>query len=194
MKLASRFMRRTRKGIGWGASRGVLSLFLSGVTAIAAPAPDTCSKAPFQGVPPSQREWSLLAVESDQFRARLVTSNRWLHFKDPVTNADGLRARGGEGWKSGSLAYSESLVVRWEDVERLECNRGSHSGAGVLLGAAAGGVAFVGLHDESWWSVLWIPVGMVIGGIIGASQPIWRAVYCSEPANQNNGGEWESLR
>jgi hypothetical protein len=179
-----KLMKRGRRAARWA----VLSPFLFVATAIGAPASDDCSKAPFQDVPPSQREWELLARDSHRFRARLLSSGDWVYFGNPESNADGLRARGGEGWDTGRLAYSDSLVVRWDDVERLECNRGSDAGWGVHFGVLVGAVAFVGFHDEGWgWAVFSIPAGAVIGGIIGASRPIWRAVYCVSPARPGDG-------
>jgi hypothetical protein len=171
-------------------SRGaMLSLLLFGVTSSGVAAPDDCSEAPFQDVPPSPREWSLLALGSDRFRARLWDSDDWIYFGNPEGTTAGLRARGGEAWNSGRLAYSDSLVVHWEDIERLEASRGSHYGLGVHFGAMAGAAAFVGFHDEGWgWAVFSIPAGMLIGGIIGVSMPIWRAVYCAAPAHPGDSG------
>jgi hypothetical protein len=159
-------------------------LLLSGVTPIEATPPDVCSKAPFQGTPPSEHEWSLLAHDSSRFRAQLWRSDDWLYFAHPEWTADGLHARSGEGWETGRLAYRDSLAVRWADVERLDCNRGSRSAQGALLGAAAGAGTFAGLLacddcDVGWWSILAIPAGMVIGSVIGASLPVWRTAYCA---------------
>jgi hypothetical protein len=177
-------MTGARRAARWA----VLAMLLFAVTAIGAPTSNDCSKAPFQDVPPSQREWELLARDSRRFRARLLSSGDWVYFGDPEWNAEGLHAHGGEGWNRG-IAYSDSLVVRWNDVERLEGSRGSHYARGVHFGALVGAVAFVGLHDEGWgWAVFSIPAGAVIGGIIGASRPIWRAVYCAAPVRPGDGG------
>ena len=78
-------------------------------------------------------------------------------------------------------------MIGWKDIERLECSRGSHSPEGVLFGGLVGAVAFLALHDESWWAVFSIPAGMIAGGIAGASQPIWRAIYCARPTPPEDG-------
>ena len=174
-------------GVRRTAQSATLSLLLS-MTSTALAAPDDCSKAPFGNVPPSEREWSLLARDSHRFRARLLSSDGWIYLGNPLSNADGLRARGGEGWDTGRLVYSDSLIVRWDEIERLECNRGSYAARGILLGAMVGGVVYAGFRGDGWgWSLLSVPVGMLIGGIIGGSFPIWRAVYCAPPTEPGDG-------
>jgi len=95
---------------------------------------------------------------------------------------------GGEDWDTGRLVYTESHVVPWADIARLDGERGNHAGRGALLGAAAGAAVFAGLYacddcGRGWRAGAAIPIGMVIGGVIGRWQPLWRPVYCavSEP-------------
>ncbi len=171
---------------------------LSGVPPLAAAprdvASDVCSGVPLSGTPPSPVEWSLLEHESDHFRARLRNDDDWIYFGDAEWTAAGLRARGGEGWDTGHLVFTDSLDVRWVDIARLDADRGTYSARGTLLGAAAGCAAFAALAacddcDVGGWSVFAIPVGMLIGGVIGASQPMWRAVFCAEAPGGSAGAE-----
>lgn len=171
------------------ARRHALALLLSGVVPIApAPPSDVCSKAPLRGTPPSQQEWSLLAHESIRFRARTLDNDDWINLGDAEWTGGGLRARGGQGWDTGRLIYADSLAIHWADIARLDGQRGNHGARGALLGGAAGAVAFAGLYacddcDLGCWAATAVPLGMVIGGVIGRWQPIWRPVYCAGPAH-----------
>jgi len=169
--------------------RRALALLLAGVVPLAGtPAGDECSRAPLRGTPPTAEEWSLVAAVSGRFRVRLHGGDDWIHFGAPEWTAAGLRAVGGEDWDTGRLVYTESHVVPWADIARLDGERGNHAGRGALLGAAAGAAVFAGLYacddcGRGWRAGAAIPIGMVIGGVIGRWQPLWRPVYCavSEP-------------
>ena len=75
----------------------------------------------------------------------------------------------------------------WSEIERIEGMR-SHSLRGAMLGNLIGGIAGLGakqllerhLHDAGAAAILAIPIGALLGGVVGAvngSTTSWRPLY-----------------
>jgi len=177
------------------ALRVAIALLYGGVAPIE-PSGDACQKAPFHAAPATEREWLVVTFDVEDMRVRRHGDDMWIPVHDARWRADSLLAVGSPRWMSSHQLPADTLALAWSEIERIEKPAGTWAAVGAGVGAFAGlGVSFVvaliassGHADLDGWGFVMmpfitVPLGAVVGAVIGSASARWAPFYCAPSAN-----------
>ena len=170
---------RTFRSLPWAAVLAMAMLSTLPRDAFSATVPDSVTLARLRTA----------AMERNRFR--IVTDNGQFQMTSLRMDAEGVVVLAPEA-RPAVIVTSETnpgVTKRapWSEIERIEGMR-SRSLKGAMLGGLIGGIAGLGakqfleghLHDASAAAILAIPIGALLGGVVGAvngSTTGWRPLY-----------------
>jgi hypothetical protein len=138
----------------------------------------------------------VFTFDVDDLRLRRRGEGEWIELRDSRWEADALLAVTPPRWTSdGRRVLTDSLLIPWTEIERIERPSGTQAGLGAGVGAAIGlgvGLALAAADEADCngylcglgyivLPLLAVPAGVIAGALIGSTQHRWAPFFCAAP-------------